>query len=68
MPPHKTYIETHLGDGAIMQRNAAATEQECRDTLLTCGTRRQKIVVPAVCQRFGCACSSTSPLRTDAEL
>ena len=21
MPPHDTYIETHLGDGAIMQHN-----------------------------------------------
>lgn len=24
MPPHDTYIETHLGGGAIMQRKPAA--------------------------------------------
>jgi hypothetical protein len=24
MPPHETYIETHLGGGAIMRRRAAA--------------------------------------------
>ena len=24
MPPHRTYIETHLGGGAIMQRKPAA--------------------------------------------
>ena len=25
MPPHATYIETHLGGGAIMKRKAPAT-------------------------------------------
>jgi hypothetical protein len=43
MPPHETYIETHLGGGAIMQRKPAAANNIGID------------IDPAVLARFGCA-------------
>ena len=32
MPPHATYIETHLGGGAIMQRKPPAQRRSCSCT------------------------------------